>query len=60
MLTVEVTKGFLDYLDYGTLSVELYGRRQTSFTNKQCNVAVDEQHKSFPDRCVVSVSSIVY
>ena len=60
MFTVKVTEDFLDYLDYGTLSVELYGHRQTGLTNEQRNLAVDEQHKSFSDRCAVLVSSIVY
>ena len=61
MFTVEVTEDFLDYLHYGTLSVEVYGHRRSGFTNEQRNVAVDEQHKSFPDRCVMSVNnSIVY
>ena len=53
VFTIEVTEDFLDYLEYGTLSVEVYGHRRTGFTNEQRNVAVDEQHKSFPDRFVV-------
>ena len=52
---VEVTEDFLDYLEFGTLSVEVYGHRRTGFTNEHRNVAVDEdgQHRSFPDRCVL-------
>jgi len=52
--TVEVTDEFLDYLQYGTLSVEVYGHRKTGFsTPESMAMAEDErQHKSFPERFV--------
>ena len=54
VFTVEVTEDFLDYLEYGTLSVEVYGHRRTGFTNNEQNPATNEdgQAKSFPERCV--------
>ena len=54
MYTVEVTDEFLDYLQYGTLSVEVYGHRKTGFsTPESMAMAEDEQqHKSFPERFV--------
>ena len=55
VFTVEVTEDFLDYLEYGTLSVEVYGHRCTGFTTNDPTVTVyiDHQHRSFPDRSVV-------
>ena len=56
MFTVDVTEDFLDYLEYGTLSVEVYGHRRTAgFINE--TVDEDGQHKSFPDRCVLCINS---
>ena len=53
MFTVDVTEDFLDYIEYGTLSVEVYGHRRTAGLTNECNI-VDEdgQHRSFPNRCV--------
>ena len=54
MFTVDVTEDFLDYLEYGTLSVEVYGHRRTGFTNEPSVTTEDDgQHKSFPDRYVL-------
>lgn len=54
VFTVEVTEDFLDYLEYGTLSVEVYGHRRTGFTsNEPSGVVEDGQHKSFPERSFV-------
>lgn len=52
MFTVDVTEDFLDYLEYGTLSVEVYGHRRTAGFTNEPSVTADEdgQHKSFPDR----------
>ena len=50
VFTVDVTKDLLDYLKYGTLSVEVYGKKHTaSFTTNCSPMANDGQH-SFLDR----------
>ena len=53
VFTVDVTEDFIDHLEYGTLSVEVYGHRRTAgFTNEHVATAEEDgQHKSFPDRC---------
>ena len=55
MFTVDVTEDFLDYLEYGNLSVELYSHRRTTGFNNEHPITADEagQNKSFPDRCVL-------
>ena len=52
MYTVEVTEEFLEYLQYGTLSVEVYGHRKTGFSTPESMAMAedDKQHKTFPER----------
>ena len=59
MFTVDVTEDFLDYLEYGTLAVEVYGYRHTvGFSNEYSVTAEDDgQYKSFPDRYVLHINA---
>lgn len=62
VFTVDVTEDFLDYLEYGTLSVEVYGHRRTSgFINEHAVTAEDDGlHKSFPDRLCFALILVVF
>ena len=53
--SVDVTEEFLDFLDKGALSVEVWGHRRSGFNDQTAaSTSSDEveslRHKSFPER----------
>ena len=50
-MNIEVTEEFLDFLDEGVLSVEVWGHRRSGFSENGAALGADDKSKTFSERC---------
>ena len=60
---MDISEEFLDFLEEGALSVEVWGHRRSGFndltaTAGSLEVVEAERHKSFPERYVIPQASM--